>query len=143
MRVASSPIHRWGIYAVERIPKGRKIIEYIGEKIGRRETKIRAEREFNYLFTLDTYWTVDGSVNGSGAEYINHCCEPNVESRIIRGHILYFALRDIKPGEELTIDYRFGSDVEKHPCACGAKQCRGTINLHKEKKARKTSRKAK
>jgi SET domain-containing protein len=143
MRVASSPIHRWGIYAVERIPKRRKIIEYTGEKIGRRETKIRAEREFNYLFTLDTYWTVDGSVNGSGAEYINHCCEPNVESRIVRGHILYFALRDIKPGEELTIDYRFGSDVEKHHCACGAEQCRGTINLKKEKKARKTSRKAK
>ena len=135
LRVRPSPIHRWGVYAGERIPKGRKIIEYTGEKVNRRETKIRAEREFNYLFTLDSYWTVDGSVGGSGAEFINHCCEPNVESRIVRGHILYFALREIKLGEEMTLDYRFGDDVEKHHCACGAKTCRGMINLNKEPKA--------
>ena len=141
LRIAPSPIHRWGVYAGELIPKGRKIIEYTGEKISRRETKIRAEREFNYLFTLDTYWTIDGSVGGSGAEYINHCCEPNVESRIVRGHILYFALRDIKRNEELTLDYRFGADVEKHNCACGAPGCRGMINLHKEKKARSARKK--
>ena len=137
LRVGPSPIHRWGVYAGERIPKGRKIIEYTGEKVGRKETKIRAEREFNYLFTLDSYWTIDGSVGGSGAEYINHCCEPNVESRIVKGHILYFALRDIGKGEEMTLDYRFGADVEKHNCACGAASCRGMINLHKEKKTRK------
>lgn len=135
LRVKPSPIHRWGVYAGERIPKGRKIIEYTGEKVNRRETKIRAEREFNYLFTLDSYWTVDGSVGGSGAEFINHCCEPNVESRIVRGHILYFALQEIKPGEEMVLDYRFGADVEKHYCACGAKTCRGMINLNKEPKA--------
>jgi SET domain-containing protein len=137
MRVSKSPIHRWGMYAEERIPKGRKVIEYTGEKISRRETKIRAAREFNYLFTLDHYWTLDGSVGGSGAEYINHSCQPNVESRIVRGHILYFSLRDIEPGEELTIDYRFGSDVETHHCACGARECRGTINLLKETKPRR------
>jgi uncharacterized protein len=138
LKIAPSKIHRWGMYAGEKIPKGRKIIEYTGEKCSRRETKIRAEREFNYLFTLDSYWTIDGSVGGSGAEYINHCCAPNVESRIVKGHVLYFAMRDIKTGEELTLDYRFGADVEKHNCACGAKECRGTINLAPEpKKPRK------
>ena len=143
LRIGPSPIHRWGVYAGEWIPKGRKIIEYTGEKVNRRETKIRAEREFNYLFTLDSYWTIDGSVGGSGAEFINHCCEPNVESRIVRGHILYFALRDIVKGEEMTIDYRFGADVEKHACGCGAAGCRGTINLHKEKKVRSVGSKKK
>src|SRR5258708_25026438 len=76
IHVAPSKIHRWGIYAQELIPKGRKIIEYTGEKINRRETKRRAgEREHNYLFTLNSYWTIDGAVGGSGAQYINHCCE--------------------------------------------------------------------
>ena len=136
LKVGPSPIHRWGVYACERIPKGSEIIEYTGEKIGRKQTKIRAEREFNYLFTLDSYWTIDGSVGGSGAEYINHCCEPNVEAEITDDwRIVYRALRDIHKGEEMTIDYRFGADVEKHPCACGAPNCRGMINLHKEKKA--------
>jgi SET domain-containing protein len=62
---------------------------------------------------------------------VNHSCEPNLVSRIVRGHILYLALRDIQPGEELTIDYRFDKDVEKVVCRCGSEKCRGTINLLK------------
>jgi hypothetical protein len=30
MRVRPSKIHRWGVYALEVIPKGRKVIEYTG-----------------------------------------------------------------------------------------------------------------
>jgi uncharacterized protein len=132
LRISPSKIHRWGIYAEENIPKNRKVIEYVGEKISRRETKHRSNtREFNYLFTLDKYWTIDGSVGGSGAEYINHSCDPNLISRILKGHILYFSKRDIAKGEELTVDYHFSADVEKVPCGCGAVQCRGTINLNK------------
>jgi uncharacterized protein len=138
MRVASSPIHRWGVYAGEPIPANRRVIEYRGERVSRRETKLRAERELNYLFTLNSYWTVDGSVGGSGAEFINHCCNPNLESRIIRGRIYYYSIRRIRPGEELTVDYRFGHDVEKHTCSCGASGCRGTINLYKEAKPKKS-----
>jgi SET domain-containing protein len=129
LRIGKSRIHRWGIYAGEEIPANRKVIEYIGEKINRRETKIRAGRTLNYIFTLDSYWSIDGSAGGSGAEYVNHCCEPNLETRILKGHILYFTKRKIKKGEELTIDYRFGKDVEKVPCYCGAENCRGTINV--------------
>jgi SET domain-containing protein len=130
MKLAPSKIHRWGVYATEPIPAGRKVIEYTGEKISRRETKRRANtRDFIYLFTLDAYWTIDGAVGGSGAEYINHSCEPNLAARIVKGHILYMSLRDIKPGEELTVDYRFDKKVEKVICRCGAPKCRGTINV--------------
>lgn len=130
MKLAPSKIHRWGIYATERIPAGRKVIEYTGEKISRRETKRRANsRDFIYLFTLDAYWTIDGAVGGSGAEYINHSCDPNLVARIMKGHILYMSVRDIKPGEELTVDYRFDKKVEKVVCRCGAVKCRGTINV--------------
>jgi uncharacterized protein len=130
--VKKSKIHRWGIYAGERIPARRKIIEYTGERISRRETKRRAdEREFNYLFTLDPYWCIDGAVGGSGAEFINHSCDPNCYASIQKGHILYMSARVILPGEELTIDYRFDPHVEKVKCACGAETCRGTINLSK------------
>jgi SET domain-containing protein len=130
LRIAPSKIHRWGLYAAERIPPRRKVIEYTGEKISRRESKRRADsREEVYLFTLDNYWNIDGAVGGSGAEYINHCCEPNLVVRIIKGHILYMSLREIEAGEELLIDYRFGWDVEKVPCKCGSPKCRGVINI--------------
>lgn len=130
LRLARSSIHRWGVYASEFIPAGRKVIEYLGERISRRETKRRADlNDLTYLFTLDAYWTLDGSVGGSGAEYINHSCDPNLVARILKGHILYMSRRDIRPGEELTVDYHFDKKVAKVPCRCGAAKCRGTINL--------------
>ena len=126
-----SKIHRWGVYAGEDIPARRKVIEYTGERISRKETKRRsdAQNRLIYLFTLDAYWTLDGAVGGSGAEYINHCCEPNLVTEIRKGHILYMSRRAIRKGEELTVDYHFPKDIEIVKCKCGAAGCRGTINL--------------
>jgi len=131
LEIRPSSIHRWGVYAGEEIPARRKVIEYTGERISRRETKRRADEQGRmiYLFTLDNYWTLDGTVGGSGAEYINHCCDPNIVTVIRQGHILYVSRRPIRKGEELTVDYHFAKDIEKIPCKCGASKCRGTINI--------------
>lgn len=129
MEVRPSRIHRWGVFARERIPARRKVIEYTGERVSRREVKRRSGREHIYLFELDSYWCLDGAVDGSGAELINHSCDPNLYSAICRGHVLYFSRRVIQPGEELTVDYRFSQRVERVACRCGALNCRGTINL--------------
>src|SRR5215813_76835 len=103
--IRGSKIHRYGVYAEERIPANRKVIEYTGERLNLREAKRRGEGKFTYLFAVDNYWTLDGAVGGSGAEIINHSCEPNLVSRVMRGHVLYMSLRPIQPGEELTVDY--------------------------------------
>jgi len=131
MTLRQSGIHGWGVYAGEPIPAKRKVIEYTGERISRRETKRRSEIQNKqiYLFTLDNYWTLDGASGGSGAEYINHSCDPNLYTWIHKGHILYMSARSIKKGEELTVDYHFSKDIEEVPCFCGAASCRGTINL--------------
>ena len=127
--IRESKIHRRGVYSLERIPARRKVIEYTGERISRRETKRRGQGNLTYLFTLDDYWTIDGAVGGSGAEIINHCCDPNLYSCIFKGHILYMSRRVILPGEELTVDYRFSDNIEDVPCRCRSPRCRGTINL--------------
>ena len=131
VEVKPSKIHRWGIYAAEDIPVRRRLAEYTGERISRRETKRRAEEQprLIYLFTLDNYWTLDGSVNGSGAEFINHCCDPNLLADVRKDHIYYVSRRAVCKGEELTIDYHFAKNVDKVTCKCGAALCRGTINL--------------
>jgi len=129
LSIRESKIHRRGVYAGETIPKGRKVIEYTGERINRRETKKRGQGSVTYLFTLDSYWTIDGAVGGSGAEIINHSCEPNLATRIVRGHILYISKRVIRRGEELTVDYRFSDKLERVRCRCGSAGCRGTINV--------------
>lgn len=134
LRVARSSIHRWGVYAAEAIPPRRKVIEYTGERINRREAKRRSNLHLTYLFTLDNYWTIDGAVAGSGAELINHSCDPNLYACIMRGHILYMSRRAIRPGEELTVDYRFAADIPKVRCLCRTPACRGTINLARGEK---------
>ena len=142
LEIRPSKIHRFGVYALERIPVNRKVIEYTGERCNRIETNKRGGGKHTYLFSLDSYWALDGAVGGSGAEIINHCCEPNLVSRIMKGHILYMSLRAIKPGEELTIDYHFDPATDNTPCACGAAKCRGTMELPKEKKAKNTAKKS-
>jgi SET domain-containing protein len=131
LHIRKGGIHRYGIFAGEDMPKNRKVIEYTGERINRRETRKRSEEQGSmiYLFTLDSYWTLDGAVGGSGAEYINHCCDPNIRVLVTKGHILYMTKRAIRKDEELTVDYHFSKDIERIPCYCGSPKCRGTINV--------------
>ena len=129
MNLRRSPIHGYGVYAGEPIPARRKVIEYTGELISRRETKIRGMGPHTYLFGLNDYWTIDGSVGGSGAEYINHSCNPNLQAWIFKQHILYMSKRKIARGEELTVDYHFSKKFEDVPCRCSAPNCRGKIHL--------------
>jgi len=129
LKLRESKIHRWGVYAGEPIPPHRKVIEYTGQRISRVETSRRGLGHLTYLFALDDYWTLDGAVGGSGAEYINHSCDPNLYSWKHSGHILYMSRRAIRAGEELTVDYRFSKKIPTVRCRCGAANCRGTINL--------------
>lgn len=140
MRIGRSKIHRYGVFAEENIPANRKVIEYTGERLNRKETKARDRGNFTYLFAVDNYWTLDGAVGGSGAEIINHSCEPNLFARILKGHILYMTLRPIKRGEELTIDYNFDIVGDTSPCSCGARRCRGIMEKKKERESKQKSK---
>jgi tetratricopeptide (TPR) repeat protein len=126
--VQPSRIHRVGVFTGEPIPAGRKVIEYTGERVSRRESRRRWDPSRSYLFLLDSYWRLDGAIGGSGAELINHSCAPNLRTRLIRGHILYFSARAIARGEELTVDYKYSAELNPMPCKCGAPTCRGTMN---------------
>jgi len=131
LRVGPSPIHQVGVFAGERIPARRKVIEYTGERVNLVEAyrRIKGARK-TYVFTVDKFWNVDGVVGGSGAEFINHSCEPNLKSRVVAGRVLYQSSRAIEVGEELTVDYRFSREAPKVSCRCGSPKCRGTINVN-------------
>jgi tetratricopeptide (TPR) repeat protein len=126
--VRPSPINRFGAFAEEKIPPRRKVIEYTGELIGNRAVNERSFRSKEYFFKVSPQLTCDGAVGGSGAEYINHSCDPNLKTRIIGNRIYYYSAKPIEPGVELTVDYNFDSDAEQVPCHCGVSACRGTVN---------------
>jgi len=138
-KLRSSAIHGRGLYASKAIPKGTKIIEYLGERITKAESDRREEKRLEraklgrddgcvYIFELNKRHDIDGSMSWNTARLINHSCEGNCESNKVRGRIWIVALRDIAEGEELTFDYGFGMENWRaHPCRCGTAKCVGFI----------------
>lgn len=136
--IRNSPIHGRGLFATRDIPEGMRIIEYVGEKITKAESNRRGWAQFEraqqtgeagvYLFTLNKRHDIDGDVPWNAARLINHSCDPNCESQIIRGRIWIIALREIRKGEELFFNYGFDLECyEDHPCGCGSRRCVGYI----------------
>src|SRR5467141_1041669 len=126
LSIQKSAINGKGCFATLRFQHRRKIAEYAGERIPDREARRRARRAKLRICDLDGKWSLDGSRGGNGTHYINHSCEPNAYMKTIHGHVLFFALRDIQPAEEITIDYESTLHSDRKRCRCGAASCRGT-----------------
>ncbi|CAD6892510.1 unnamed protein product [Tilletia laevis] len=137
LRFAKSPIHDWGLYAMEQIPAGDMVIEYVGEVIRQqvadeREKRYERQGQFStYLFRVDDELVVDATMKGNIARLMNHCCTPNCTAKILtvngEKRIALFAKSTILPGQELTYDYKFqstGDDADQISCLCGSPQCR-------------------
>lgn len=137
--VRHSPIHGSGVFALRKIRKGTKVIEYVGERVSHAEADARyahkaEDDNHTFLFTVDSRTVIDGGVGGNEGRYINHGCEPNCESSVERGRIFIEAIRTIAADEELCYDYQIERDPddasnldEIFACRCGAPGCRGTM----------------
>jgi hypothetical protein len=71
LRFARSPIHDWGLYAMERISRGEMVIEYVGEVI-RAQVADKREKAYerqgigsSYLFRIDEDLVVDATKKGN------------------------------------------------------------------------------
>lgn len=141
--VRSSGIHAAGCFAVDRIPVGTRVLEYTGDRIGQDEADdLYKDRPYTYLFGFG-----DGTkvIDGYGmAMYVNHSCTPNCETEEDEeGSVWIIAMRNIKPGEELTYDYFLYDGEGDAPCTCGTAKCRGTMYSPQEIRRRKREAKKK
>lgn len=114
-----------GLFATEPIPKGKKIIEYVGPLISNEEVEKSSGK---YFFGINKKWSIDGSPRANIARYINHSCTPNAEAYITqRRRVWIWSTRNIKPGEEITYDYGkeyFEGIIEPIGCKCDGCQNR-------------------
>ena len=128
VRIGPSPIDRTGLFAAQDILKGTRIIQYIGEKIPKRESQERLDDGNEYIFYLNTRYDIDGRTLKNTARYINHSCDPNCVIDYTGRAIWIVAARDIATGEELSYNYGFPPDeCADYPCHCGAQNCCGYI----------------
>ena len=133
--VRRSGIHGKGVFAIEYIPGGTRLIEYKGERINDDEgDDLDTGSTHTFLYMLDDNRVIDGARNGNSARWINHSCEPNCEGVEEDGRVFIDALLPIGAGEEVTIDYnlyleaRYTAALKReYACGCGAFQCRGTM----------------
>ena len=140
-KVKKSKVHGYGVFASKEIEKNKKIIEYIGEKITKKEgDKRSAERIKKYLnkknegsvyiFELNKKYDIDGNTKYNKAKFINHSCNPNCEVDIVKNRIWISSIKKIKKGDELSYDYGYEFDKDDymdHICRCGSNNCIGYI----------------
>ena len=139
IEVRASPLHGLGVFAAQRIRRGTRIIEYLGERVSHAEADRRyehkdAEDAHTFLFIVDARTVIDAGIGGNEARFVNHACEPNCESVIENRRVFIDAVRAIGPGEELTYDYQIVREPDDPPdidaifaCRCGSPRCRGSM----------------
>jgi len=140
-KLKKSKVHGAGLFAAKDIKKHTRVIEYIGEKITKKEgdkrSAARIKKYLNkknegsvYIFELNKKYDIDGSFAYNKARYINHSCSPNCEVDIVKNEIWISSIKKINKGEELSYDYGYpfdSDDFKDHICECGSKKCIGYI----------------
>ena len=136
----TSSVHGSGLFASQNIKRGNKIIEYVGDKVTKKEGDKRADQQINkakknknngmvYVFELNQRYDIDGGAKYNQARLINHSCNPNCEVEIDNNRIWILAIKNIKKNTELSYNYGYSYDTDyvDHICKCGSKKCVGYI----------------
>lgn len=139
IQVRKSGVHGKGVFALQDIPKGQRILEYVGEIITWQEAQDRhphdpTDPNHTFYFHIDASRVIDAKVGGNATRWINHSCDGNCEADEENGRIYIQSRRAIRAGEELSYDYGLVLDERytpqlkaQYPCWCGAASCRGTL----------------
>jgi SET domain-containing protein len=127
VRSAPSTIEGTGVFAAENIPRRRKIGEVTGELISIRTARRRARGSCRLcLIDLNDTRALD-CTKGNALRLLNHSCRANAFLRIYRERVEVYARRDIRAGDEITVDYGESPHSGGMKCGCGHKECRDSI----------------
>lgn len=126
-----------GVFAKREIKAGTVIGDYLGKVIETSRYDPDKEKRHFYLMYFSDQASIYPNLKKPGIHLLNHSCAPNCWIYIYCDHTLFFALRKINPGEELTISYLLSPKEDCNPCThiciCESKFCTGTMHLPKDK----------
>ena len=123
----NSPVSGKGVIATASISKD-EVVMVIGGIIVPKESILKYRKILGHIGIqiADNFWIVPTTrkeLEETGCP--NHSCSPNIG---FDGPITYVAIKDIKKGEEIFLDYAFmETDFEPFVCKCSNKNCRKVI----------------
>ncbi len=127
IEIRNSKIHGRGMFAKKDISRNSVVFKWGGTFVSESELP-KDKNKYIIIQVDDDLYSIEPKISPEDDTYfINHSCNPNVW---MSNGITFVALRDIKKGEELTVDYAlFVSEdyVSKWACKCGARDCRKKI----------------
>ncbi len=128
----------FGVFAKKEIKAGTIIGDYLGKVIKTAEYDLDKDKKGLFLMYFTDQAAIYPNLKKPGIHLLNHSCTPNCWLYTYCGHTLFFALRKIFSGEELTISYLLSPKDENcnpctHTCKCKSKFCTGTMHLSKDK----------
>ena len=124
-----SKIHRYGVFAKEKVNKGEMVALWGGYIMSLKEFKNLPQEvvEFDYPVQIypGFYLGPKTAEELDDCEMFNHSCDPNAG---VKGQNVLVARCDIEPGEEICFDYET-TDTEglDFQCSCSSPKCRGHI----------------
>jgi hypothetical protein len=124
--------HGLGIVAKRKIKKGERVIVFGGYVITKNQFDFLPKKLKHFPFQIadDLYFGLSKISELEEADYLNHSCDPTCG---FGGEIMIVAMKNIKKGEEITIDYAMCSNSKRSitsnmkKCLCGSKYCRKII----------------
>jgi len=124
----SSRIDGQGAFAAEAIPARRRIGEIRGESISVREARQRARGQQRIMIVeVSDRRAIDASHSSDPLRFTNHSCRLNAVLRIRQGRVEFYAMLDVAPGEEITVNYGETHHEGRLRCRCGAAGCIGRL----------------
>ena len=117
-----------GIFAKKDFLKGESLFEVKGKFISGDVDEDIDERTRDNAFRFDKERYVSPG-RGIG-NFLNHSCNPNSRVVKIKGRLIIAAIKPIRRGDEVAIDYSTilaADDIWEMKCNCGAPDCRKVI----------------
>jgi SET domain-containing protein len=116
-----------GVFALRNFSRGEVIfINERGTFVQEKDLENISKIEGDHLNEIDKEtW----EIMSPPGRLVNHSCDPNAISKeSSKKKVPYFALRDIKRGDEITVDYRINAHTGNvWKCYCGSKHCLGWV----------------
>ena len=126
VEVRKSEKHERGLFALKDFRRGETVYSFpLGRVVSSSQIQGLSEEERDHL---DKVGEDEYEIIQSPLCYVNHSCDPDIEEALEGRARVGYALRDIKRGGELTVDYDKTTYLEKpFECHCGSKNCRGLV----------------